>query len=105
VQVVIDSDLSARVWVDLGGALWATGLPRDPYVRHDRRGGQEVVWGGSSADSMYAQPFTRSTKQVGLPGPSGYLLTPADSRVYGVRPEVYVRHSGSTCSLPVPRLG
>lgn len=105
VQMMIDSDLSTRVWVDLGGTLWATGLRRDPYARHDGRGGQEVVWGGSSADAMYANPLTRSTINVGLPGPSGELHTPPDGRVYGVRPEAYVRHGGHTCSLPVPRAG
>lgn len=106
VQMAIDSDLSSRVWVDIGGTLWATGLPRDPYSRNDGRGGQRVEWGGSSADSLYAQPFTRSTTQVYLPGPAGYLHTSADGRVYGVRPEVFVRHGGGpACSLPVPRLG
>jgi hypothetical protein len=105
VQMTIDSDLSTRVWVDIGGTLWATGLPRDPYSRNDGRGGQQVEWGGSSADSLYAQPFTSSTKQAGLPGPAGYLHTSADGRVYGVRPEVFVRHGGPACSLPVPRLG
>jgi hypothetical protein len=105
VQVAIDSDLSTQVWVDIGGTLWATGLPRNPYARKDGRGGQEVEWGGSSADSLYAQPFTRSTKQVGLPGPSGYLHTSADGRVYGVHPEMFVRHAGQYCSLPVPPLG
>lgn len=105
VQMAIDSDLSTRVWVDIGGTLWATGLPRDPYSRNDGRGGQQVEWGGSSADSLYAQPFTRSTTQVYLPGPAGYLHSSADGRVYGVRPEVFVRHGGPGCSLPVPRLG
>jgi hypothetical protein len=106
VEMVIDSDLPARVWVDIGGTLWATGLPRDPYSRDDKRGGQQVEWGGSSADSLYAQPFTRSTTQVYLPGPSGYLHAAADSRVYGVRPEVFVRHGGGpACSLPAPGLG
>jgi hypothetical protein len=105
VQMAIDSDLSTQVWVDIGGTLWATGLPRNPYSPKDSRGGQQVEWGGSSADSLYAQPFTRSTTQVALPGPSGYLHTPADGRVYGVRPEVFVRHGGPACSLPVPRPG
>ena len=105
VQMAIDSDLSTRVWVDIGGTLWATGRPRDPYSRNDARGGQTVEWGGSSADSLYAQPFTRSTTQVYLPGPAGYLHTSADGRVYGVRPEVFVRHGGPACSLPVQRLG
>ena len=106
VQMAIDSDLPTRVWVDVGGTLWASGLPRDPYSRNDGRGGQRVEWGGSSADSLYAQPFTRSTTQVYLPGPAGYLHTSADGRVYGVRPEVFVRHGGGpACSLPVPRLG
>ena len=105
VEMVIDSDLSKRVWVELSGTLWATGLPRDPYVRHDGRGGQQVAWGGSSADAMYADPLTRSTTKVGLPGPSGDLRTPLEGRVYGVHPEVYVRHGGPTCSLPVSRIG
>jgi hypothetical protein len=105
VQMAIDSDLSKRVWVDIGGTLWATGRPRDPYSRNDDRGGQQVEWGGSSADSLYAQPFTRSTTQVYLPGPDGYLHTSADGLVYRVRPEVFVRHGGPTCSLPVPHLG
>lgn len=105
VQMAIDSDLSTRVWVDIGGTLWATGRPRDPYSRNDARGGQQVEWGGSSADSLYAQPFTRSTTQVYLPGPAGYLHTSADGRVYGVRAEMFVRHGGPFCSLPVPPLG
>ena len=105
VQLALDSDLSTRVWVDIGGTLWATGMPRNPYARKDGRGGQQVEWGGSSADSLFAPPFTRSTKQVGLPGPSGYLLTRGDSRVYGIRPEVYVRHLGQVCTLPVRHIG
>lgn len=103
VQMAIDSNLSERVWVDIGGTLWATGLPRDPYSRNDARGGQQVEWGGSSADSLYAQPSTRSTTQVYLPGPAGYLHTSADGQVYGIRPELLVRHDGPFCSLPVQR--
>jgi hypothetical protein len=104
VQIIVENDTAKRYWVDLQGTLWVTGLPRvDRYARHDERGGEELSWGGSSADSMYAEPFGTTTQRVGV-GMFSFVHTSSDGVVYGVRPEVLVYVPGGTCSLPVPRM-
>ena len=105
VQLIIENDTSKRYWAELGGELWATDLRPDlarGHPRDPKRGGHQWVWGGSSADSMYALPGVRSTRPVGI-GEFQYLYMKPDGEVYGVRPEVMVRANGHTCSLPVTR--
>ena len=101
----MDNDTSTRYWFELGGELWAPGLRPDLARGHPRadRGGRQWVWGGSSADTMYADPGVRTTHPVGV-GELQYLYMKPAGEVYAVRPDVVVRAEGHTCSLPVVRV-
>lgn len=106
-QLQVDNETDKGYLLDLSGEMWVTGLvdPRpDRFMpRDEKRGGRQVGWGGSSADFMSARPFTTSSQRVGL-GAIGFVHTTSEGTVYGVRPEVFLRHTGNVCSLPVPRL-
>jgi len=105
VQLIVENDTSRRYWVDLLGELWATDPRPNPgrFVERDpASGGYQFGWGGSSADSMYAYPNSRSAAFV-IWSNDRYLHTSADGGLYGVRPEMLIRDSGHTCSLPVMR--
>ena len=104
VQIVINNETARRYWVDLDGTMWVAGLiqPMVGRVPYDKeRGGRQIVWGGSSADSMYAYPSTTTSRRIGL---TEFVYTTSEGVVYDVRPNVFVFHSGHNCSLPVPRL-
>lgn len=107
VEMEVDNETATGRLLDLSGEMWVTGLvdPRpDRFMpRDDQRGGRQVGWGGSSADSMSARPFTTTSKRVGI-GRTMYAYTTIDGTVYGVHPRVFARGEGAYCSLPVPRL-
>jgi hypothetical protein len=95
VQMVVENDIDKRFWLDLAGTMRVTGQV------YPQRGRRRSVWGGSSADSMYAKPSTTSSRRVGL---TEFLHTSSDGEVYDVQPEVFIFYQGRGCSLPVPRL-
>jgi hypothetical protein len=107
VELQVDNETARGRYLELSGTMWVTGLldPRpDRFTRRDKkRGGREVAWGGSSADSMSARPFATTSKRVGL-GRIGFVYTTAQGTVYGLRPEVFAPGGGRSCSLPVQRL-
>lgn len=107
VQMEVDNETDKGYLLDLSGEVWVTDLVRprpDRFMpRDEKRGGRQLGWGGSSADFMPARPFTTASQRVGL-GVFGFVETTSEGTVYGVRPEVFLRHAGYSCSLPVPRL-
>jgi hypothetical protein len=107
VDLQVDNETDKGYLLELGGTLWVTGLvdPRpDRFMARDkRRGGRKLFWGGSSADFMTARPLTTTSKRV-VPAATEFVYTTSQGTVYYVRPEVFMRHDGENCSLPVPRL-
>ncbi len=95
VQMVVENDIDKRFWLDLAGTMRVTGQV------YPQRGRGRSVWGGSSADGIYAKPSTAWTRRVGL---TEFLHTSSDGKVYDVQPEVFIFYEGRGCSLPVPRL-
>ena len=106
VEMQVENRTATGRLLDLSGEMWVTGLvePRpDRFMpRDEKSGGRQLGWGGSSADFISARPFTTTSQRVGL-GTTGFAYTTSEGTVYGVRPKVFLRHAGNTCSLPVPR--